>query len=142
MRSEEVLPGCVLAAFRRWRNAVASQNVSDGLPGDVVTEIGQGTGDPIVAPTGVLLGHTDDQRLGHRINARASWMGTMLRAVELAGDQTTIPGQNGVWLGNAGNLRELFSAKALRDLGERGSLGIGEPQSPGNVRAEDPILGD
>jgi hypothetical protein len=51
----------------------------------------------------------------------------MLRGVELAGDQTTIPGQDGVWLGNAGNFRQVLSAKALGDLGERRPFGIREP---------------
>jgi hypothetical protein len=83
----------------------------------VVTEIAQRTGDPIVAPTGVLLGHTDDQRLDRRINARASRIGATLGAIELAGDQTTIPGQDGVWLGNAGHIRQLLSAKAFGDFG-------------------------
>ena len=66
----------------------------------------------------------------------------MLRAVELAGDQTTIPGQDGVWPGNAGNLRQLFSAKTLGDLGECGPFRIGEPQPRGNVGSEDAILCD
>src|SRR5690242_8196731 len=107
MRSDEVLPGRILATFRRRRDAVPFENIADRLTGDVMTEIGERTGDPVVAPTGRLLGHPDDQRLGHRINARASRTGTMLWAIEFAGDQTTIPGQNGFRLGNAGNLRQL-----------------------------------
>jgi hypothetical protein len=83
----------------------------------VVTEIGQRTADPIVAPGGVLLGRTDDQRLDRRISARPPRIGATLRAIELAGDETTIPGQDGVWLGNAGHLHELFSAKAFGDFG-------------------------
>jgi hypothetical protein len=57
---------------------VPFENIADRLTGDVMTEIGERAGDPIVAPTGSLLGHPDDKRLDHRINARASRMGTML----------------------------------------------------------------
>jgi hypothetical protein len=31
MRSDEILPGCVLAAFRRRGDALPLENVSDGL---------------------------------------------------------------------------------------------------------------
>jgi hypothetical protein len=40
---------------------VPLQNASDHLRRDMVTEIGQGAGDPILAPAGVLPGHTDDR---------------------------------------------------------------------------------
>ena len=56
MRADEFLPGCVLAAFGRRGNAVPLENISDRLIGDMVTEVGQCTGNPIVAPTGVLAG--------------------------------------------------------------------------------------
>jgi len=58
-----------------------------------VTEIAQRTGDPIVAPTGVLPGDVDDEILDDRINAWAARMLTTFGTVELAGDQTTIPGK-------------------------------------------------
>ena len=69
-------------------------------------------------------------------------IGTTLRAVELAGDQPTIPGQDRVWFGNTGNLGQMFPANAPGNLGKRRPLGIGEPQPPGYVRAEDSILRD
>jgi hypothetical protein len=45
MRSDEVLPGCILATFRRRRDAVPFENIADRLSGDVVTEIGERAGD-------------------------------------------------------------------------------------------------
>ena len=70
MRSDEILPGCVLAAFRRGGDAVPLENVADRLIRNVVTEVGQCPGNPIVAPTGILSGHADDQRLDARIDTR------------------------------------------------------------------------
>ena len=81
-----------------------------------MTEIAQRTGDPIVAPTGVLLGHTDDQRLDRRINARASRIGATLGAIELAGDQTTIPVENGVGLGDTRYIGEEPAAEPIANF--------------------------
>ena len=53
---DEVLPSRALAAFRRWRDAVALQNVSDGLIGDLMAEVGESAGDAIVTPACVLPG--------------------------------------------------------------------------------------
>ena len=127
MRSDKILPGRVLAAFRRRGDAMPLEDVSDRLIRNVVTEVGQCAGNPIVAPTGILLGHTDDERLDRGIYTRTSWIGTMLRAVELTGNQTTIPGQNGIWLGNTGYLRQMFPAQALGDPSEGKPFRVGKP---------------
>ena len=74
-----------------------------------------------------VLGHTEDQRLDRGIYTRTSWIGTMLRAVELTGNQTTIPGQNGIWLGNTGYLRQMFPAQALGDPSEGKPFRVGKP---------------
>ena len=42
-------------------DAVPLQNVPDRLIGDLVAEIGERAGDPIVTPALVLLGHAEDQ---------------------------------------------------------------------------------
>jgi len=54
-------------------------------------------------------------------------------AVELLGDQSSIPGQNGVGFGDASNLSERFAAKALSDFRQRDPFRVGKPQSPGNL---------
>ena len=45
---DEVLPTRALAAFWGWRDAVALQNVSDRLIGDLMAEIGESASDAIV----------------------------------------------------------------------------------------------
>ena len=42
--------------------------------------------------------------------------------------QPSIPGQDGVRLGDAGNLSERFAPQPLPNLGQGGSLGIAQPQ--------------
>src|SRR5262245_7335899 len=72
VRGDEVLPGGRLTAFWGSRNAVAPKHVSDSLVRDVVAEVGEGTGNPIIAPTAVLIGHADDQRFDRRGDSRPS----------------------------------------------------------------------
>src|SRR4051812_28418524 len=131
----EVLPTRVLAAFRRWRDAVAFKNVSDRLIGELMAEIGESAGNAIVAPTSVLLGHAEDQRFDFRADARTTQVGAMLRAVELAGDQTAIPGEDGLRFRNTGHLREILSPQPLANSGEGRALGVRKPQSTGDVGA-------
>jgi len=52
---DEVFPASVSAALGRRCDAVALQDVPDGLIGDVVTEIGECANDSIVTPAGILL---------------------------------------------------------------------------------------
>src|SRR5215831_12897673 len=126
----------------RRRHAVPLEQVRDRLMREVVTEVGQCACNPIVAPTGVLAGHVDNEILDDRINAWAARMLTTFGTVEFVGDQSTIPGQNGLRSGNAGDLRQIFPAKAFGDAGQCGALRVREPELSMNVGAEDSILGD
>src|SRR4030095_9564723 len=56
---DEVLPSRALAAFRRRRDGVPLQNVSDRLIGDLMAEIGESASDAIVTPGFVLPGHAE-----------------------------------------------------------------------------------
>ena len=126
----EVFPNRALAALRRWRDAVPFQNVPDRLIGDLVAEIGERAGDPIVTPAFVLMGHADDQRFEFRSDARTSRVGTMLRAVELAGDEASIPGEDGFRFRNTGHLRQAFPSEPLADFGQRRALGSDSRRRP------------
>ena len=66
----------------------------------------------------------------------------MLRAVELAGDETTIPGQDGLWFRNTRHLGQILSPQPLPNLRESGALRVGEAYFAGHVRTEDSILRD
>jgi hypothetical protein len=49
----------------------------------------------------------------------------MFRAIELLGDEISIPTQNGVGFGDAGHL---FASQALANLGQGGALGVAQAQ--------------
>jgi hypothetical protein len=138
--SDEVLPSRGLAAFRRWRDAVPIQNVPDRLVRELVAEIGESASDAIVTPACVFFSHADNESLQIGCNAGPSRVGATLRAVELAGDQTAIPSEDGFGLRNTGYLRQALPPEALADFGESRALGIRKTQSSGDVGAKDSIL--
>ena len=73
---------------------MALQHIPDGLVRDLVAEISQGADDSILAPTQVLFGHAHNQLLDHRVNSRSTGASTRFGAIELAGDEPSIPSQN------------------------------------------------
>src|SRR5262249_10291740 len=139
---DEVFPGGGLTPFWRGRNAVPPEHVSDSLVRDVVAEINEGASDPIVAPISVLLGHADDQPFDLRDDSRPARIRAMLRPIELAGDQTTIPAENGLGLGDTRYIGEELAAEPFANFSKRAALGVGEPDLAGHVGAEDPVLRD
>ncbi len=139
---DEVFPGRGLAAFGRGWDAVALQHVSDSLVRHVVAEISEGASQPIVPPGAVLLGHADDERLDLRADSRPSWIRAMLRSIELASDETPTPGENRFGFRDTGHLRKKLPPKAFADLSQRASLGVGEPNLAGQMRAQNPIFCD
>ena len=66
----------------------------------------------------------------------------MLGAVELAGNEPAILGQDGLRFGDQGHLGQIFATETLADLSQCAPLGIGEPELCGEVGAQDAILGD
>ncbi len=60
VRADTRLPrGRRLALWSRG-DAMALQDVADGLVADSIPKIGQGADDPVVAPGAIFLRHTDD----------------------------------------------------------------------------------
>ena len=106
-----------------------------------MAEIGERAGDAIVTPAFVLLSHADDQCFRFRAHAGPSRIGAVLRAVELAGDQKAIPGEDGFGFRNTSHLRQPLPAEPLADFGERRALGIGKPDLTRDVGSENSILG-
>jgi hypothetical protein len=63
------------------------------------------------APPGIFPCHPDHQRFQFGFDPGPAWVGTVLGAVELPGDQPPIPGQDGVGLGDAGDLAERMARR-------------------------------
>jgi len=67
-----------------------------------------------------------------RTDPGTSRIGTVFRAVELPGDQTAIPGEDGLRFRNTRHFRQPLPAEPLPDFGERRALGVGQAQSTGD----------
>ena len=140
MGFNELSPSRVLAPFRRRIDAVRPETIADRLIGNLVTQVGQRSHDPIVSPARVLASHLGDQRLKLRRDSGPTRIAAMRRAVERAGDQPAVPRQDSGWLGRAGDLCQRLASEPFTDLGERGPLGVGQTQSDRQVCPQDPIF--
>ena len=118
MCGNKILPRSRLASLGSRSNAVAAQNVSHRLIGQAVTQIGQSSDDAVISPAGVLSRHSHHQGFHFRSNRRAARILPMFGAIELLGDEPSIPGQDGVGFGDTGDRSECFSSQAFPDLGE------------------------
>jgi len=136
----EILPRGRLASLRSRSHGVASQNVSHRLIRQAVTQIGQRSDDAIISPASILTRHSHHQSFHVRFNGGAAWIVSVFGTIKLLGDEPSIPSQDGVRLGDAGDLSERFASYTPPDLGEGGALGITQPQSRWQLRPQNPVL--
>src|SRR5712692_5076501 len=99
----------VLTPFGRRRQAMPPQNVADRLIRYAMAEIGQDSHDAIIAPSGILPREADNQCFQFGCDPRPAGIGAMPRPIKLAGDQFSVPAQDGVWFGHAGYLFKSFT---------------------------------
>jgi hypothetical protein len=59
-------------ALRRRRQSVALQNIANRLIGDLISEIGQGAHNPVIAPVPVLARYANDQLLDLLLDPRSA----------------------------------------------------------------------
>ena len=64
----------------------------------------------------VLLGHANDQLLHLSIDPGPARASTRLRAIEFAGHQLAVPGQNRVWAGHSRYPGENLAAQSMADF--------------------------
>jgi len=63
-------------------------------------------------------------------------------AVEFAGNEPAVPGEDGIGFGDTGDLLERRATEPLADLSKGGALGIRKAYSGWKVRPEDAIFCD
>src|SRR5262249_45735429 len=96
---------------------------------------------PVITPVMVLLGHANDQLLNLSLDPRPAGASTGPRAIEFAGHELAVPGQDSLRPGHIGHLAKNLVAQSMTELAERGSLGIRELQPPFQLGLQDPIFG-
>src|ERR1017187_7887786 len=104
-------------------------------------QIGQRPNDPVIASGRILLGHANNKFLNFSVDPGPTWDSTLLRAIELASDEPSIPCQDGVRQGGSRHLAEGLAAQSMANLAELRSLGVREPQAPLQLGLHDPVFG-
>jgi hypothetical protein len=142
VRSNEVFPSRGLTPFRCGRDSMPSENVSNRLIGNAMTEVGQCSGDPVITPARILFGHLYDQTDNLSGNRWPTKTLAMLGTIELPGDEPAVPGENSFRPGDHGDFGQRFAAPTLADFGQRGPLRIAKVQTIRQVCSQDSVLGD
>ena len=140
MCEQERLPRRALTPLGGRVDPVVLQDPLHRVPGDLVTEVGQRTLDPRVAPLRILARHphheVSDLSERHRAASPSS-----RTAVVLLGDQPPVPAEDRVRGDDTGHLHQCAPAKLLAAHRESTALGVCEPKRSGTkLLAEDAIL--
>jgi hypothetical protein len=130
---------CFVCASGRARSHVAAEYCrrSDRKSRD---QNGHCSDDAIVTPATVLTRQFHDQLFDCRIDSWATGQSAFLRAVEFLSDELPIPDQDRIRFGDAGDFQEGFPPQTLGNPSQGRPLGIGQLQSPFDLRFEDVIL--
>src|SRR6267143_6810758 len=129
MSLEELFPGRLPRSFRRWLDAVPFQNVPDRVVCQIVTQVGQCSLYPSIAPGTILLSHADSQSS----NFRARWSSAPRLAPTasvLSANQISVPRQQSFRRGDGRHLLQRFPAQLFRFGRQSPSLVIVELQTP------------
>ena len=92
-----------------------------------MAQVGERTHDAIIAPSPVFARHPDYQSLEFGTDPRTPGKSTMAGAVKLPGNQTPVPSQDGIRLGDLRDVFERFPSESFANLGERDSLWVRKP---------------
>jgi len=140
MGSNEIGPCCILTALRSGRNPKPPKDVADGLIGYVVIKISHRARNTVVTHSEFSLAIRTLSSATSRLTEGTAGIFPKLRAVELAGDQLTIPGQDRIGLGHAGDFLERFAPDSFTDLGQRRALIIRQLDPRWQMRSQDAIF--
>src|SRR5258707_4150452 len=105
-----------------------------------MAEVLQRADDPVVTPAGVLPGHAHDEGFDSGVDTRSAWIRAAFGSVELLGNQSSVPGQDGVRFGHLGYLVQSFASESFADVGKRATLRIRQVQPCRQVCAENTVL--
>lgn len=139
---DELRPGDGGFTTGRGRHTMPLKDVADGLVADLVPEVAQSTCDAVVTPGGVLSGELEDEFFDLRSDGWATLVSFGgVRAVELLGDEPSIPAQDRLGFDDGADVLERLAAQLLAQLGEANPLRIREVDATCDLGAEDLVLG-
>ena len=86
-----------------------AQDIADRLVGHRMSQVGQCSYHPVIAPAGVLASPAHHQILDLWIGARPARRPARLAALEFLIHQLAIPGENGIGFGETRDLLQAFA---------------------------------
>src|SRR5499426_1293253 len=132
--------GHVVVRLRSGAGGIAWRRIiSHRLVGNLKPQIGQRPHNPVIAPGAVLLGHANNQFLNCLVDPGSAWA-SMLRAIELARDEPSVPSQNGIRQSGSRYVAECLAAQSTTNLAELRSLGVRELRPTLQLASQDLVL--
>jgi hypothetical protein len=104
-----------------------------------MAQVGEGAHDAVVSPASIVPREADHQLLHLRRDPRAARIPPPRRAIELGGDESPIPVQEGVRLGDLGDVFQRLASHAFGDFRQRAPLRIRQAKPRRQMRTEDAI---
>ena len=117
------------------------QDIGNGLVTDLVTQVTQRTHDAGISPTSVLASHLEDQFLNGFICMRTAGGRALVRTVELFGNQSAVPAQDGFGTNDLRHFLKSLPAESFAELSQGNPVGVIKIQTPLKLVAKDPIFG-
>src|SRR5712691_4308048 len=142
METDELVPGGGLLPLWCWWNAMMLEDIPDALITNRVSQVGQGSHNAVIAPRTVLSSHPHHQRFDLFVNAGTAHRLGWCRGANLLLGARAVPGEDGVGLGNSGDLFQALLAQLLANLGECSPLVLRELHAPLDLLAQNAILCD
>ena len=89
-----------------------------------MAEIGKCSDDAVVSPAGVLSGEAHNESFQFGCAPGPAWSGAEFRTIKFAGNEATVPGEDGVGLSDTRDLLKCSPAEPFANFSEGRSLGI------------------
>jgi hypothetical protein len=116
MGADKLLPCGALPTFRSRWDPIALEDIANGLVANTIAQMHQSSGNTIVAPRAIFLGHAQDQILEGLIDLRSPERLAVPGAVELLCHQLAVPGQNRLGFDNGRDLCQRLLTQLLTNL--------------------------
>src|SRR6266849_1923074 len=100
-----------LAALRRWRKMMTTQDVAHGQLVNAISQVRQSALDASIAPGRILLRHLDHELFDLLSDTRSPERSAMPASVKLLGDQSFVPPHEGIGGDEGCHLCEALAAE-------------------------------
>jgi len=141
VRCDEIMPGRSSKALGRRLDTGFLQDVLDGRPADVMSEVSESTGEACIAPARVFSCSSKDHFANLFGRRRAANRSPAIRCVELLRDQPSMPAENRIWRDNCRDLTENLSAEWLAEFSESPTFAIVQLDPAFDLLLEDLVFG-